>query len=315
MNLSQLEIARALAPGVSDVVLIERLVEDLSRTLELAPPTHLHRAASYQQIKTIRYDNIGWSGMLAPAEDGTLTITVRSSDSPHRRNFTIGHEIVHTLLPGYSVTQYRRLGCGGQPVKDEDDGRSGGTSWRLQSMSRHLERVADAGAAELLLPRRYVGPEFNDSAYTIASVRRIANAYHASIDATLRRLINLTDRPAIVLDIRRTTDADFTPRTSIHRAFSNSAWCPVAPAQLRGTLLAESHPLCEVFATNKLDDVVDVSFLPATTQRACVSAETDPYIDNEGNLVMRAIVLATPHHAMLRHELTVNPPTRLAHAS
>lgn len=314
MKPSQLELASALEPGVPDVVLVERLVEDLSRTLELAPPTHLHRAASYQQIKDIRYDDIEWAGMLTPAEDGTLTITVRSSDGPHRRNFTISHEIVHTLLPGYSITQRRWLGCGGRSSNDSDANTMSATPvW--PSMSPHLERLADAGAAELLLPRRYLRPEFKDTAFTIASVRRIANAYHASIDATLRRLLHLTDRPAIVLDIRRTADAALDPCISIHRVFSNSAWCPVAPAQLRGTLLTQGHPICEVFNSSALDGVIDIAFLPTTTHFASVSAETDPYTDNEGNLVMRALVLATPQHPMLRHDLTAIPRTRLALAN
>lgn len=312
MNPSRLEIARALAPGVPDVVLIERLVEDLSSTLELAPPTHLHRAASYQKIKNILYDDIEWSGMLTPSEDGRLTITVRSSDGPHRQNFTIAHEIVHTLLPGYSITQRRWIGCGAQSSKNGNDANNGSTPPSWASMSTRLERLADAGAAELLLPRRYVGPEFRDTAYTIASMRRVANAYHASLDATLRRLLHLTDRPAIVLDIRRTIGAGSAPRTSIHRVFSNSAWCLVAPAQLQGISLAEGHPLCEVFKTNAVDDVLDIAFLPTTTHSANVSAETDPYTDSEGNLVMRALVLATPPNAMLRHDLTANAHTRLA---
>lgn len=302
MKLSQLELARALDPGVPDVVLVERLVEDLSLTLELAPPTHLHRAASYQKIKDIRYDDIEWAGMLTPAKDGTLTITVRSSDGPHRRNFTIGHEIVHTLLPGYSVTQRRWLGCGG-PSRNES---AVGTTSPWPSMSTQLERLADAGAAELLLPRRYLRPEFNDAAFTIASIRRIANAYHASLDATLRRLLHLTDRPAIVLDIRRSVGTNLDPCTSIHRVFSNSAWCPVAPAQLRGTLLVEGHPLCEVFKSSAVDGALDLPFLPTATRSAIVSAETDPYTDNEGNLVMRALVLAAPHQAMFRPDVTVN---------
>src|SRR4051794_14221552 len=107
MATSELERARALAPGAPDAMLVEGLIADLGRRLELKPPTNLHLAASFQGIKSIRTSAMDWAGMLTPAGDGTFVITVRSRDHPHRRNFTIGHEITHTFLPGYSVVQHR----------------------------------------------------------------------------------------------------------------------------------------------------------------------------------------------------------------
>lgn len=280
MAASELEIARARMPGVPDAMLVEGLIERFSRELDLKPPTDLHLAASYQQIKHIRYAEMDWAGMLTPSTDGTFTITVRASDRAHRKNFTIGHEITHTFLPGYTVVQHR---CG----------TSGSATFLARN--RRLEGLADVGAAELLLPRRCLRPVFADSPFTIVAMKRIADSHHASLDATLRQLLHLIDRQGIVIDLRRTSNRDGGTHVAVHRVFSNSPWCAVAPSQLSGTQIPESHPLCAVFDGGPVDDVLDLSLLHTTTRTADVSALTDPYTDYEGNVVMRSLVLATPH--------------------
>ena len=80
MATSELERARALLPGAPDAMLIEGLIEALARRLDLKPPTNLHLAASFQNIKDIRSAAIDWAGMLTPSEDGAFVITVRSAD-------------------------------------------------------------------------------------------------------------------------------------------------------------------------------------------------------------------------------------------
>src|SRR5690349_17216365 len=127
MATSELERVRALFPGVHDAMLVEGLIEDLGRILDLKPPTDLHLAASFQNIKVIRSAEIDWAGMLTPSADGTFVMTVRSADAPHRKNFTMGHEITHTFLPGYTVAQHR---CGEQVPS------------QLVS-NRHIEGLAD----------------------------------------------------------------------------------------------------------------------------------------------------------------------------
>jgi hypothetical protein len=226
MATSELERARALCPGASDAMLIEGLVEDLGRRAELSPPTDLHRAASLQGIKDIRISEMDWAGMLTPSEDGSFLVTVRKADRPHRRNFTIAHEIAHTLLPGYTVTQHR---CGGRSTRDLHG-------------NRHLESLADIGAAELLLPRRFLQPIFADLAFDMRAIKGVAEAHHASLDATLRRLLQLTDRHAVVIDLRRFELPDGSTVAVIHRVFSNSEWCPIAPLQLSGQRLPDRHP-------------------------------------------------------------------------
>lgn len=285
MATSQLERARDLYPGVPDSVLVERLVEELGRTLELEPPTDLHRAASFQGVKDIQVAEMDWAGMLTPSESGGFVIRVRSADQPHRRNFTIGHEVTHTLLPGYTFIQHR---CGGL-----------GTRSILNN--RHLENLADIGAAELLLPRRFLQPIFADLAFDMSAVKDVADRHHASLDATLRRLLCLTNRHAIVIDLRRSVLPDGSTISTIHRVFSNSEWCPVAPLQLHGKSVPSTHPINEVLGHAEASDIVDLSLLQTATPTAHISAISDPYIDNEGRTVMRSLVLATPHRPQLVH--------------
>lgn len=285
MSTSELERARDLCPGVPDSVLLESLVESLGRRLDLVPPTDLHRAASFQGIKDVQLADMEWAGMLAPSGSGGFIIKVRSGDRPHRRNFTIGHEITHTLLPGYAVIQHR---CGGL---------------RTRSLpgNRHLENLADIGAAEFLLPRRFLRPIFADLAFDMAAVKDVADVHHASLDATLRRLLYLTNRQAIVVDLRRSLLPEGGTIATIHRVFSNSEWCPVAPLQLQGKTVPPTHPLNEVLGCAEVVDIVDLSLLHTATPTADISAISDPYIDNEGRTVMRSLVLATPHRAQSVH--------------
>ena len=300
MAASELEKARARRPGVPDAVLVEDLIEEFSRELDLVPPTNLHLAASYQQIKHIRSAELAWAGMLTPSSDGTFTITVRSSDRSHRKNFTIGHEISHTFLPGYTVVQHR---C-----------RTTESAMFLARDGR-LEGLADIGAAELLLPRRYLRPVFADAPFSIVAMKPIADSHHASLDATLRQLLHLLDRQGIVVDLRRTSKRDGSSQVAVHRVFSNSHWCSVAPSQLSGTQIPESHPLCAVFDDGPVESVLDLTFLPTATRTADVSALTDPYTDSEGNLVMRSLVLATPHHQPHRSPMLGSPLQGLRAAS
>lgn len=300
MAASELEKARARLPGVPDAVLIEDLIEQFSRELDLRPPTNLHVAASYQQIKEIRPAQMDWAGMLTPSEDGSFTITVRAADRPHRKNFTIAHEISHTFLPGYTVVQHR---CGT------------GESATLMARGGRLESLADIGGAELLLPRRYLRPVFADEPFNVAAIKRIADSHHASLDATLRQLLHLTDRQGIVIDLRRTFRRDGSPQVAVHRVFSNSPWCAVAPRQLSGTLVPESHPLWALFDTGPFEEVLDLSLLHTMTRTAHVSALADPYTNNEGNLVMRSLVLATPHYQPYRSAPPAGPFRTLLAAS
>lgn len=285
MLTSELERARDLCPGVPDAVLVEGLVEVLGRELELEPPTDLHRAASFQGVKDVQVVEMDWAGMLAPSESGGFIIKVRSADGPHRRNFTIGHEITHTLLPGYAVIQHR---CGGLGTR------------RLLG-NRHLENLADIGAAELLLPRRFLQPIFADLAFDMGAVKDVADRHHASLDATLRRLLQLTNRHAIVIDFRRSVLPHGSTVTTIHRVFSNSEWCPVAPLELRGKSVPTAHPINDVVGCAEAVDLVDLSFLHTATPTAHISAMSDPYIDNEGRTVMRSLVLATPRRDQSVH--------------
>ncbi len=269
-------------------MLIESLLEDLGRKLELKSPTDLHLAASFQGVKEIQVAEMDWAGMLVPTGDGKFVIRVRKHDNPHRRNFTIAHEIAHTFLPGYAVIQHR---CGGRSSL----GFLG---------NRHLENLADAGAAELLLPRRFLSPIFESLAFDMGAIKRVAASQHASLDATLRRFLRLTSRDAAVIDLRRSTVPDGSPRTTVHRVFSNSEWCPIAPLQLTGQWLPSSHPLCAIVDSAEASDVIDLSILRTTSRTAHISAISDPYIDNEGSPVMRSLILATPRRAKSVHAIS-----------
>ena len=180
--------------------------------------------------------------------------------------------------------------------------RCGGRGVRNVIGDRHLENLADIGAAELLLPRRFLQPVFADLPFNMQAVKDVAGRHHASLDATPRRLLRLTDRHAIVIDLRGSSGSPDGPlRTTVHRVFSNSEWCSVAPLQLHGRRVPAGHPVNDVLGSIEATDVVDLSFLQTTSPSAHISAISDPYLDNEGRTVMRSLILATPRRTPSIH--------------
>ena len=135
----------------------------------------------------------------------------------------------------------------------------------------------------------------------MGAIKRVASSHHVSLDATLRQLLHLTSRHGVVIDLRKTAHVDGSPRTTIHRVFSNSEWCPVAPRQLSGMQVPDGHPLNDVLISTEVNDVIDLAVLRTTTRTAHVSAISDPYIDNEGRHVMRSLILATPRRIRSIH--------------
>ena len=63
----------------------------------------------------------------------------------------------------------------------------------------------------------------------------------------------------------------------------------------------KANPINDVFGSSAVSDVAELSFLPITTPVAYISSMFDPYTDNEGRIVMRSLVLATPRRVLPVH--------------
>ena len=72
---------------------------------------------------------------------------VRASDNRERKRFSALHEVKHTYLPGFAVTQYR---CDPSPERDPEGrlpahSKNWPTSARANCSSRAIEFQADLG--------------------------------------------------------------------------------------------------------------------------------------------------------------------------
>lgn len=123
--------------------------------------------------------------LIRELQDGSLEIIWNENAASTRRNFSICHELGHTLFPdAYEVVRHR--GTKQRTVDDE------------------LELLCDAAAAEFLFPV----PEFREELSRLTlngdTLRDLAKRYAASPEATARRIVELSDEAcaAVVFTMR-----------------------------------------------------------------------------------------------------------------
>jgi Zn-dependent peptidase ImmA (M78 family) len=103
-----------------------------------------------------------------------------------RQRFSVGHEIGHTLFPGYET----KVHCRKRLNRDWAD------------KTDLVETLCDMAASEFLFP----GPWFDDDVAsmqgTSSEIVALAQKYKASPDATVRRFVELRDHPHAVIFFR-----------------------------------------------------------------------------------------------------------------
>ncbi|MCM3598628.1 ImmA/IrrE family metallo-endopeptidase [Metabacillus idriensis] len=124
-------------------------------------PINMKMLASLAGI-TVRekYMENDQSGQLV-IQDGKIAAYVNIFDPPRRQNFTIAHEIAHTLMDEFDHIQYRKK----ESVQDE------------------IERLCDEIASELLLPTAEFKRQMNQHGEKLSSFKPLAKYFHASLEA------------------------------------------------------------------------------------------------------------------------------------
>lgn len=116
---------------------------------------------------------------LAPRSDGNVEMRVHPDRPETRKRFSIAHEISHTFFPEFQKRSWCRTDARYRDRNDPD---------------QYLEMLCDIGAAELLFPNPWFG---NDAAKVAeaADLVALADAFHGSREATLRRYAELSSEP------------------------------------------------------------------------------------------------------------------------
>lgn len=168
----------AANPGLNERAVIRLACEQLLSDAEAEPPIPVERVASLRGIVDIEEADVPYAGMLSP-RGPNFVVTVRSSDGYERQRFTICHETGHTLFPGFAERQFR---CNGQKTL--------------------LEQRCDIAAAELLLPHRFFEADLAAGGFHLSTTEALAKHYHASIEASALRVVDLSKEPAMLLVFR-----------------------------------------------------------------------------------------------------------------
>lgn len=146
-------------------------------------PVPLELLASFQGITVVKTVDMPRSGMLIPLPSGDLEVRLRISDSPGRRNFSLAHEIGHTLMPGYAE----------DPVEKTD------TYTGEFSEDNEEEFFCDIAARSLLLPEAMFVVRCSELEPSINNMLLMAEEFACSLEAVALRLDQLRPWPCVAV--------------------------------------------------------------------------------------------------------------------
>lgn len=125
----------------------------------------------------VSYETLRFDAVLTETLGG-FNVCVNSGSPATRRRFSIAHELGH--LDIYRLTQLREALSHSRANEAADQDAD------------EVERICDAFAAEILMPAREWSQLTNKAGLSIAVVRKLLRIYDVSLDAGIRRLIDVS---------------------------------------------------------------------------------------------------------------------------
>jgi hypothetical protein len=129
--------------------------------------------------------------------DGVGAIGLRRGLNPGRRNFTLGHEIGHFLVPNHRFTR-QNFECATTDLKKR---RAGGGNWTDRPPTERIEIEANEFSAALLVPvpeyrhaRRQLG-----SGCDVTHIRELADTFGVSQEMMSQIYVNSADEKAAII--------------------------------------------------------------------------------------------------------------------
>lgn len=277
--LSDFEQVRAVSSAMPDDAVVVKMVQDTLRDLEQTAPVDHHIVASYRGISDIKEADHPWAGYIAPGDAG-LVISVRRSDSPGRRRFTIFHEVLHTYMKGFYVEE-RAYRC------DPGDPTPGVVS------DARLEALCDRGAAEMLFPRTEFLDDLTGNKVTWDLVNDLAERYDASRMATAARICTLNPAKTMLVRLAMATkprDPFGVPKLRVQSCFGGAGWSfvPEHKSARDGGVFDRAQQGEVVDETLHLDELTR-----SPLGWVHVNARRVDYLDNDGEAHMEVRALIT----------------------
>jgi O-acetyl-ADP-ribose deacetylase (regulator of RNase III) len=142
------------------------------------PPFNIMQLANILGIDIIPNDEV-IDARIVPLKKGHLQIQYNPFQKPTRINFSIAHEIGHTLFSD----------C-------EEDIRNREVNFNTD---RQLERLCNIAASEIQLPYAVFSNDANNSPLTIEGLLELAKKYNASLESVFLRYAEVVDKPCAIL--------------------------------------------------------------------------------------------------------------------
>jgi len=233
-------------------------------------PIDVHELASARGIHVAGVAASGWDGRVYVDEDGRVTIEVDERQPLVRQRFTVAHELVHTVFPGFRRERRSRV----------DDNLEHALFARGRSEEEHL---CDWGASALLMPDELTWSYRSDQG--LRAVERLARDAKVSLEAAGLRLVERSGKPAVFLV------ADAAPEGRGLRV-RYARVCDLRLFIARGAPVAPGSALARAAATGRRERAVEP--LPSRSQRA-FHVEAKSYPTGRGASAReRVLALAWP---------------------
>lgn len=143
------------------------------------PPYNPETLASLRGIEIKKAKNIGAEARIIPKPNRKLCIEYDPLKPQKRINFSICHELAHTLFPDHYETSHHR---------------NASTNYHME-----LECLCDIGGAELLMPHEPFLTDLAQHTLSLATVHYLSERYQASSEAILIRIAQLSILPCAVV--------------------------------------------------------------------------------------------------------------------
>jgi hypothetical protein len=166
--------------------LVNQLVEQRGHG---RPPFLSKEYAPLLGIKRIEKANLGEvSAILIKLHDGDV-IRVNQNHNLARQNFSCAHEIGHALLSELNL----------EPCVEEVEFRTFNPQAHRIARTKARERLCDAAATELLMPKVVFKKYLSGFGISIKSLEWLSNIFKVSISSTAIRIAEVSTEPCIAL--------------------------------------------------------------------------------------------------------------------
>lgn len=132
------------------------------------------------ELREVALPDLPFDAALFPRRDGRYRILVNLKiRNAARRRFSVAHEIAHTLLPDPRETAHYRLQTG-------------------QDAHAEIERLADLGAALLLMPPDQFSADLRDHGLCLTTLTVLRDVYQTSLEATALNVVRHSESPCAI---------------------------------------------------------------------------------------------------------------------